>query len=286
MSHLPLELRDQLSIDTPELVSLEFSVAGLGSRAIACLTDYAIQAAVLLLALFGLLIVAAVLPQGAGASVSNKSTHDAKVWTAAVLLILIFLFQWGYFGLFEAFWNGQTPGKRLLKLRVIQQSGRQVNLFQSLSRNLLRFVDALPGVYAVGIVFLFVSKRSQRLGDLVAGTLVVHARAAEAQARDGSAGRVFTGWIADASPRAQEPVATGLPADVIGRLNHGDLEVLESFNARRLDLPYATASALAAKLALQMAAKMEVALPADMGAETFLEAVADEMRAIGQARRG
>jgi uncharacterized RDD family membrane protein YckC len=284
MGHLPLELRDQLSIETPELVSLEFSLAGLGSRGMACVADYALQFAVLLVILIGLAIFAALVPHAARAAVSEKSAHDAEVWTTAIFVMLIFLFQWGYFGLFEAFWNGQTPGKRLLKLRVIQQSGRQVNLFQSLSRNLLRFVDALPGVYAVGIVFLFASKRSQRLGDLVAGTLVVHARAAEAQAA--GAGRVFTGWIAESAPQERASLSTGLAADVIGRLHQGDLEVLENFNARRLDLPYATATALAARLAAQMAAKMGAALPAGMSPETFLEAVADEMRALGQARRG
>jgi uncharacterized RDD family membrane protein YckC len=282
MSNFPLELRDQLSIDTPELVSLEFSLAGLGSRSIACVTDYAIQSGVFIVFLLGIVLFASLLPQ-VHSSAPERSPDSAKVWATAFLFLLGFLFQWGYFALFEAFWNGQTPGKRLLKLRVIQQSGRQVNFFQALSRNLLRVVDGLPGFYFVGMIFLFATRRSQRLGDLVAGTLVVHERAPETRLWEGNAARTIT--AASSVPVSLEPTypSTGLPADVVARLSHDDLDVMESFNARRLELPYATASALSAKLAARMTAKMEAALPADMSPETFLEALANEMRAIGRA---
>jgi uncharacterized RDD family membrane protein YckC len=233
--------------------------------------------------MIGIVILAALLPHSANAAAVH-SGHDAGVWGTAIVLLLVFLFQWGYFALFEAFWNGQTPGKHLLKLRVIQQSGRQINFFQALSRNLLRVVDGLPGFYLVGMIFLFVTRRSQRLGDLVAGTLVVHERAVETQLWEGNGARTITAASAVPVSLEQTRPSTGLPADVVARLSHDDLDVVESFNARRLELPYATASALSAKLAEQMTAKMEAALPADMSPETFLDALAGEMRGLGRAR--
>ena len=87
---------------------------------------------------------------------------------------------WGYSALFEAFWNGQTPGKRLFNIRVIKDSGRQITLFEALARNLLRVVDMFPPpVYFVGLVSMLCNRQQKRLGDFVAGTIVIHERASE-----------------------------------------------------------------------------------------------------------
>ena len=110
-------------------------------------------------------------------------------WAVGVFVLIIFLLQWGYFTLFEAFDFGRTPGKRVARIRVIHQSGRGVNFVESLARNLVRFVDYLPGFYAVGVVSIFVSKRNQRLGDMVAGTLVVRDREARRAALGGQRAR-------------------------------------------------------------------------------------------------
>jgi uncharacterized RDD family membrane protein YckC len=280
MKDSSVDLRDQLSIDTPELVALEFPVAGIGSRSIACIVDYAIQGAAIMLVLLGLALLAQSAPS-AIAGPQMKGSRSAGVWATAIVLIVLFLFQWGYFSLFEAFWNGQTPGKRMLRLRVIQQGGQQIGFFHALSRNLLRIVDSLPGFYLVAIVFVFATKRSQRLGDLVAATMVVHERKVETPVWDGTAARSFTASLVEPAAAAQSTRSTGLAADVIARLDHGDLELIESFNARRLDLPYKAGSALAERLAGQMAGKMDASLPADMSPETFLELLANEMRMIG-----
>ncbi len=278
MKDSSVELRDQLSIDTPELVALEFPVAGIGSRSIACIVDYVIQGAAITLVILGLALLALSAPSAAAAPA--KSSRSAEVWATAIVLLVLFLFQWGYFSLFEAFWNGQTPGKRMLKLRVIQQSGQQIGFFHALSRNLLRIVDSLPGFYLVAIVFVFATKRSQRLGDLVAATMVVHERKIETPIWDGSAARSFTASLVEPVAAVQSTRSTGLAADVIARLDHGDLELIESFNARRLDLPYKASSALAERLAGQMAGKLDASLPVDMSPETFLELLANEMRMI------
>ena len=160
-----MKFGDQLSIDTPELVALEFPLAGIGSRFIAILIDSLLQAAIVLALIFGAMLF---LP-----SLLKFEAASAK-WFIAIVILVPFLLQWGYFALFEAFWNGQTPGKRVAKIRVIQQSGRAITLFESLARNLVRIIDFLPTSYIVGVISIFVTSRHQRLGDLVAGTLVVH----------------------------------------------------------------------------------------------------------------
>ncbi|HEY1965291.1 MAG TPA: RDD family protein, partial [Acidobacteriaceae bacterium] len=146
---------DQLNIDTPEQVELEFAIAGLGSRFVAVLIDHLIQAGVYFL----VGIFAAVL----FSAVANRVNLLGK-WIFAVLIALYFLLIWGYYTLFEAFWHGQTPGKHVMKLRVIKDSGRQITLFESISRNLLRFVDIMPTMYLVGVITMLCTKRHQRLG--------------------------------------------------------------------------------------------------------------------------
>src|SRR5438045_2929261 len=100
------------------------------------------------------------------------------------MIISLFLIFAGYFILFEWLWNGQTPGKRWLKLRVIRDDGRPLTLWKAIARNLLRIADAAPRfvlpVYSVGLIVIFLSGRDQRLGDMFAGTVVVRERADEA----------------------------------------------------------------------------------------------------------
>lgn len=280
MSQLPVELRDQLSIDTPELVQLEFSIAGLGSRSLACLFDYFLQW-VAFVGFFLLLATAVSAIKVSHAAPAKHGPGPSSVWIAAVFFLIMFVFQWGYFSLFEAFWNGQTPGKRLFRLRVLEQSGRSISFMDALARNLLRIVDGLPGLYMVGIIFLFSTRRCQRLGDMVAGTIVVHERQIATPMWDGNAARTFTASLTatDFPARAVRP--TGLPADVIAKLTLADVEVIESFDARRLDLPVAAGDALAAKLAAQMAAKMSTVLPAEGSAVDFLAGLAFERRSMG-----
>jgi uncharacterized RDD family membrane protein YckC len=91
-----------------------------------------------------------------------------------LLILLIFGFQWCYFNLFEWIWNGQTPGKRLLHLRVIKVDGSPVSGIDVLLRNLSRPIDTLGPMGLIGLLMIFVTRRAQRLGDLMARTLVIH----------------------------------------------------------------------------------------------------------------
>ena len=146
---------DQLSIETPELVAIQMPLAGIGSRFIALLIDTLIWSIGML---FVWLFISILLP-GIGAF-SKLSAQ----WAVAVYLFLIFLFNWGYFTLFEAFWNGRTPGKRIAHIRVIQRSGRAIGLFESMARNFIRYIDQIPFFYAVGVIAMFASKAAPEAG--------------------------------------------------------------------------------------------------------------------------
>ncbi|HEY4011640.1 MAG TPA: RDD family protein [Acidobacteriaceae bacterium] len=270
---------DQLNIETPEQVELEFAVAGIGSRFVALLIDHAIQAVFLLA--FGLLATFLL-----GAMVNRSSLLGE--WFAAVYIAVNFLMIWGYFTVFEAYWRGQTPGKRVMKLRVIKDSGRQITLFESMSRNLLRVVDYLPALYLTGVITMLATKRHQRLGDLAAGTIVVHERSDDQPLLIERG----TSILAANSVPAYDPITSAaamqsagtLPADAVARLHADDLLLIESFFGRALDLNLSTRAEIAARIAAQMAAKMNVDVPA-VNPERFLEAIAYAMRSSAHVRR-
>jgi uncharacterized RDD family membrane protein YckC len=151
------------TIRTPENLELRYALAGAGSRAAAYIVDGLILLfSVQILANLFMLIFA--LPLG-------------PEWAVAISGFLAFAIINGYFILFEWLFNGQTPGKRLIGIRVIKQGGYALNFLDVLLRNLMRIVDFLPAFYGVGVVSLMATSRCQRLGDVVAGTLVVQQEA-------------------------------------------------------------------------------------------------------------
>jgi uncharacterized RDD family membrane protein YckC len=280
MGSQPVELRDQLSIDTPELVSIDLSLAGIGSRCAAVLIDYLIQGITVWICF---LLLTLVSENAASALAPQVSASSAYKWGLAIAIAIPFLLHWGYFTLFEAFWNGQTPGKRFMKLRVIQQNGRALGFFESMGRNLIRFIDMLPVFYFVGALCVFVSRRQQRLGDMVAGTLVVHSTPVDTPFVPAGA-RTFTAASFERPvEEAPSPGPSGLQADAVSRLNHEDLQMIDNFLARRLDLPLDVRAKLAEKLARRMASKM---LQEQSGTsdETFLESLAVALRQGGGLR--
>ena len=276
-------LHDQLTIDTPEQVAIRFPVAGLGSRFLAVFTDGLIQTGVYL-ALFLLIVLIA---SSAPKTVAGAFTRSGEKWFFAGLILISFLMHWGYFTLFEAFKNGQTPGKMIFKLRVIKDSGRQITLFESMTRNLIRIVDMLPSAYLIGVIAMMCNRQNQRLGDLAAGTLVVHERASEKPMWGGTGPRTITAAALAPVPSLHaSPVFPGmmLAADAIARLTVEDLGVIDRFLSRVLDMDLTTRARLAERLAGQMAAKMQMELPADVNPERVLEAIAYQMRAQGAVR--
>jgi uncharacterized RDD family membrane protein YckC len=273
--HQP-ELWDQLSIDTPELVAIELHVAGIGSRLLAILLDYLIQGA----AVFLVLLILLLLSLGPGQAGRAESAAALGKWVIAIILFIPFLLHWGYFTLFEAFWHGQTPGKRVVRLRVIQQTGRPIGLFAAMIRNLIRAIDALPALYLVGAIAVFFSRRQQRLGDLVAGTLVIHAPQADTPILPASNNRTFTAAAFPGVVAPPAPQPSLFAADALGRLNEADLQVIESFLARRLDLPLPVRADLAKRLVGRATARTQTERPPEVSDETLLENLATSLRQI------
>lgn len=269
------ETPDQLIIETPEQVAIRFPLAGVGSRFLAVLADTLIQAA-------GYLVLVLLIIIAAAAGATRRAPHMNGNWFLAGTILILFLLHWGYFTLFEAFWNGQTPGKRICKLRVIRDSGRQITLFESMTRNFLRIVDELPGLYAVGAITMLCNRQNKRLGDLAAGTLVVHERAAEAPVWIGASSRSITASVF-APPPAQPmpgPLPAEFPADAVARLSAEDLNVIDHFFARAIDIDLGRRPQLAERLARQLTSKMGVEMPADITPERVLESIAHVLRSI------
>jgi len=264
-------------------------LAGVGSRFIAILIDYLICGGFLLL-----LVILASIIIPALHLFSNVSAN----WAMGIFFLILFLLQWGYFSLFEAFNSGRTPGKHAAKIRVIHDSGRGINFLESLARNLLRAIDWLPSFYAVGIIAMFLSKRHQRLGDMVAGTLVVRDRNVEQLQWSGTSSRTITGPAFTAGAATPHPgsqagpgvwgapphLAVTLPAPALAKLSITDLEVLEGFFSRRLDMDLTTRSSLANRIATALCAKSGLEIAPGTSVETFLEAVAHQLREIGRMR--
>jgi uncharacterized RDD family membrane protein YckC len=273
------ETPDQLTIETPEQVAIRFPIAGIGSRFLAVLTDTIVQILVYLVLFFLIFLVISSAPE----SFQAIARADEE-WFIAAIILFYFLLYWGYYTLFEAFWNGQTPGKKLCKLRVIRDSGRQITLFESMTRNLIRVVDALPSFYAVGIVTMLCNRRNKRLGDFAAGTLVVHERAPEPALWSGTASRTITAgaFTPVAVPPAPmvDPNAVDLPADAVARLTADDLNVIDHFFARAIDIDIPRRRALAERLAQQMTAKMGIPMPDGVTPERVLESIARILRGI------
>ena len=156
---------DRISVATPEGVTLEAALAGVGSRLAAGVIDQLLRSGV---GLAVIVLIALVGKGGVGDTPSGLAV--------AGLLVVLFLVQFAYDVLFETLAAGRTPGKRWTGLRVVKVGGAPVGFLASALRNLVRIVDALPGFYLVGIVTVLFTRNNQRLGDLAAGTVVIRDR--------------------------------------------------------------------------------------------------------------
>lgn len=156
-------MRRVLEILTPENVKLEYELAGLGSRFGAFVIDCAIQV------VLTILVVVAVLISG----MNFQDIQKINSGIIAVGIILFFIIWFGYHIFFEMITNGQTPGKKVFKLRVIKHNGEPEGIFESIVRNLLRLADFLPSFYLAGAAFIIFNRYYKRIGDLSAGTIVV-----------------------------------------------------------------------------------------------------------------
>jgi uncharacterized RDD family membrane protein YckC len=249
---------DKLIIDTPEQVHLEFTLAGIGSRFMAVFLDILIE-----IVLYLILFLLTYLWIAGGPFSATRS-----IWWNALVSVVIFCINWGYYASFEALWKGQTPGKRWAGIRVIKENGRPINAFEAISRNLVRFIDFLPGVYGVGVLTMLLNAKSKRLGDYVAGTIVVH------ETSDRESSLFFN-----------TPTRTDFTLHQAAGLTVQEAELIETFLARRLEIPPEVRGFNAQRIAEMISTRLNIppeSRPPDN--ETFLELMVREFRNRAQYR--
>jgi uncharacterized RDD family membrane protein YckC len=248
-----IETEETLIIETPERVPLAFPLASIGNRFLAVAIDHTLQYVAIAAVFIGFMLIAGFGQSELG--VFEAFEREMPNWLIAVMIFVLFVLFTGYFALFEWLWDGQTPGKRLLKLRVIREDGRPVTLWEAIARNLLRIFDTFPGffvpVYSIGLIAVFLSNRDQRVGDLFAGTVVIRERSDEAP----TFAEAFSNPIADAAYRRVQP-RTGFEGNV-SLLTDDEIEVVESFLRRRWDLTERQRIWMAWRIALPIMFKLK-----------------------------
>ncbi|HZS06656.1 MAG TPA: RDD family protein [Blastocatellia bacterium] len=269
---------ETLIIETPEHVQLQFALATIGNRFLACAIDHLLQVLTIVITYIVVYNLSATARSLEGRLASRF--EEGNLWLLAALSLTIFIIIFGYFVIFETIWSGQTPGKRWLKLRVIREDGRPINFFAALARNLIRVADSMPlPFYSVGLATVFASARSKRLGDFVAGTVVVKERATEAPSFD----EVFESEVIDTAMRRVAP-----PVDFRGDVRlvePKEIEVVEAFLRRRFDLPGHPRQWLAWRVAMPLLEKIRPSFdPAAFNYEGFLEELLSRYRVQAKYR--
>lgn len=254
---------ETLQIDTPENVIFDYAVSGIGSRFLAALVDTT------LIVLIQVIILTPVT------YVINRINQESEViptgWLVVLISLIGFLFFWGFYIFFELAWAGQSPGKRWVGLRVIRTDGTPVTLTESIIRNLVRLVDFMPFGYGFGLITMFVNDQSRRLGDLAAGTLVVHDRPVETiqmltdKGRLGNVANFYTSFDLGDFPLEQ--------------LNPREIEVIEEYIHRREQIGPAQANILAKRIVSQIYTRLGLPEPVSAIQQDVLVAILKAVRA-------
>ena len=229
----PLDTR--IEIITPENIGFQYRIAGPFRRLPAYLIDLAIRVGLAVAMLF----VTSMIFGWAG-------IRDVGV---GIWLMMAFLLTWFYGGFFEAVYNGQTPGKRLMDIRVLTSDGHAINALQAVLRNVLRSADMLPFCYLLGLLTASTNDRFQRLGDLACGTMVV----VEQQRR-------LAGVV-----EIQDPVVHQLAAQIPAGFqpDRALARALAAYVGRRLNFPPLRRRRLALYLAAPLRSRLELPLDTD-----------------------
>ena len=259
--------KEVLTIQTPEYVGFQYVLAGLGSRATAFLLDTAIRLLFLLVIFIVISLLSKLLP---ALDPSGILSGLSKNWIMALGVIAYGVIDLGYFLLFEALWNGQTPGKRQQRLRVIRTDGAPIGWLGSAIRNILRAVDILAGVYPIGFVVMFLSRNSQRIGDYAAGTVVIVERS-----RGVPKGR--------AAHRHTHAEQWGDIEVHVSTLKPKQYQVLRSFLDRREEMDQDHRQQVARLLVQRLTERWEISSRLDISYESFIEKVVESYERIRRA---
>ena len=247
---------NQINLQTPESVELEFTLAGIGNRAFALIIDYIIIGLTALLTWVVSYYFAYQIDPG---FIFGSNPDLLAQWIIAIQSLVAFAIYAGYFVILETLWQGQTPGKKWTKIRVIRDNGKPERLPQAILRALLRPVD---DILFIGVFFIVFSKKEKRIGDLVAGTLVVQDEQASKSANF------------DISPEAQDLAVQLKIESEITNLLPEDFATIRDFLQRRQNIMLEYQHQLSRKLAEQV--KKIILLekvPEGYSNSQFLEAV-------------
>lgn len=240
---------DVIAIETPEHVVFEYELAGFGTRIFAALLDVLF----IVLGLVAILVVLLIISATGG---------DLGNWGAAVAIVSAFVLLWGYPIFFEILWRGQTPGKRLLRMRVIREGGYALTPPVVIVRNLLRVADFLPAMYFLGLAVMVLNRRYKRIGDWVAGTLVIRDRP-----RTSAPARLETRAL---NPARHEERVADLRRVGVHRLAPEQIHLIEDFMKRRYELSPEARVRLVRELSRTIATTLGIAAQEDFG---FLQSV-------------
>lgn len=239
-----------ISVRTPESILFSYELAGLGSRFLAMLADLIVQIVVAALIIWGL----AAIPHTATAPMSSTEEKWVQSFAIAFVIAFVFVVFFGYFIAFEAAWNGQTPGKRLLGIRVVRDGGYPPDFMSALVRNLIRTAEFAIGFYALSAIVMLMSSENKRLGDYAAGTIVV---------RDA---------------RSARPAFLSAQASPAGGYSDEERALAGRFIERRAQLLPENRARLAAQIASALRAKTANAELAALDDETLIERVDETAR--------
>lgn len=256
-------LDELYTVETPEQIDLAYDVAGVGSRALAAFIDHLLVAiviivAVVLLALFG----------------ADLGVTSGLLIVTLIVFGTLFLLC-GYYVLFETLWNGQTPGKRALGIRMVHVGGRPINVGASIIRNLLRVIDFLPGAYGLGFMVMFFDKRARRLGDMAAGVMAVRQR--HALTLDSLVQQPL------APPQSAVAPADQITIPNLHALQRRDVDLIDAFVRRRAALDPQARARVAQQLLGPVQARLGYPVQADP--ESFLVQLAAEYEALERERQ-
>ncbi len=230
---------DAIRITTPEQVTITLPLAGVGTRLLAALLDALIILAVLFVSLIALLLLSSLIAL-------QPNSFAAGSVIGAFALLFLFGFVFAYYAVLELLWDGQTVGKRALKLRVLRDNGAPVDPAAVLARTVVRLVDFLPFGYLVGFISMIVDGRARRLGDIVGGTIVV---------REWDSAPTLREIAIGAQPAAWGPPAPGQEAPV-HLLTVDELAAAREFLRRAGTFPPQERAALAWRVATTLAIRI------------------------------
>jgi uncharacterized RDD family membrane protein YckC len=249
-------LEPKISIRTPENVEIQYRLAGIGSRGLALIIDNLVQIATSIILMLVFIIINLFFID-LKRIFGSEFFESSPTWLIAILLIGTYLVRMGYFVLFETFWNGQTPGKKLLRIRTLKEDGYVAGFIEAMTRNLLRIVDILPGLYGVGIISIFISSKEKRIGDYVAGTIVVKEK--------------IQGIPSPAEFKVQPAQRSFIDfGSAITKINKQESQIVKTFLQRRFELNATSRRQLAKKIASPLIEKLATPKPSHMSYEVFL----------------